>query len=519
VCVLERGREVRPGEYPNDTLSMAHEIQVDLPLTQFGSKTALFDLRVYDEINVAVGCGLGGTSLVNAAIALRPDPRLFDGPRWPAALRARSALDPYFAIAESVLKPARYPDSRPRLPKFDALERVSRALRLPFDRVPILVNFDDLPNGVNEAGVPQSPCVDCGDCVSGCNYGAKNTLLMNYLADARRHGAELYPCARVRHILPDGGGWRIVWQAEEEGGRFSSAPRAVSAASVVLAAGTLGSTEILLRSRAEGLALSGELGRHFSGNGDMIGLAYNADTEMNAVGFGPHPPGGRPPVGPCSTAIVDARQGRDVEDGIMMVDAVIPGAFGAWLPAVESTLAAVIGQDTDRGLADKVAESLRAVKSKVMGPYSGAIHNTLLFLVVAHDDARGRIALDGDRLIVDWPSAGDERRLARAADAIRGAATALGATFIPNPSWHPLLGRRPITGHPLGGCAMADDAREGVVDDRGRVYRGESGRAVHPGLFVMDGAVIPRSLGVNPLLAITAVAERCCDLWMSDVTP
>jgi cholesterol oxidase len=203
----------------------------------------------------------------------------------------------------------------------------------------------------------------------------------------------------------------------------------------------------------------------------------------------------------------------------MMVDAVIPGAFGAWLPAVESTLAAVIGQDTDRGLADKVAESLRAVKSKVMGPYSGAIHNTLLFLVVAHDDARGRIALDGDRLIVDWPSAGDERRLARAADAIRGAATALGATFIPNPSWHPLLGRRPITGHPLGGCAMADDAREGVVDDRGRVYRGESGRAVHPGLFVMDGAVIPRSLGVNPLLAITAVAERCCDLWMSDVTP
>jgi hypothetical protein len=74
---------------------------------------------------------------------------------------------------------------------------------------------------------------------------------------------------------------------------------------------------------------------------------------------------------------------------MMMVDAVIPGAFGAWLPAVESTLAAVIGQDTDRALADKVAESLRAVKSKVMGPYSGAIHNTLLFLVVAHDDARG----------------------------------------------------------------------------------------------------------------------------------
>jgi cholesterol oxidase len=203
---------------------------------------------------------------------------------------------------------------------------------------------------------------------------------------------------------------------------------------------------------------------------------------------------------------------------MMMVDAVIPGAFGAWQPAVESTLAAVIGQDMDRDLADKVAESLREVKSKVMGRYSGAIDNTLLFLVVAHDDARGRIALDGDRLIVDWPSAGDERRLARGAAAIPGAAMALSATFIPNPSWHPLLGRRPITVTRWAAVRWRTMPAKGKWTT-GRVYRGESGRAVHPGLFVMDGAVIPRSLGVNPLLAITAVAERCCDLWMSDVTP
>src|SRR5262245_33686021 len=328
VCVLERGREVRPSEYPNDTLSMLGEIQVDLPTTRVGSDKALFDLRVYEDLNVAVGCALGGTSLINAGIALRPDPRLLQDRCWPRALREESALARYLELAEAMLKPSRYPENRARLPKFDALEHAARALNIPFDRVPILVNFDEFPNGRNAFGVPQSPCVDCGDCVSGCNYDAKNTLLMNYLPVARQHGAELFTGAHVGRVVPDAAGWRVSFRTDRtQNGRFADGVGAVRAGAVVLAAGTLGSTEILLRSRASGLNISAAVGQHFSGNGDMIGLVYNADRVMNSVGFGHHLPAGRLAVGPTSTGIIDARAGRDISDGMILVDGSIPGAF------------------------------------------------------------------------------------------------------------------------------------------------------------------------------------------------
>jgi len=519
VCVLERGREIRPGEYPNDTLSMAGEIQIDLSIKRFGSETALFDLRVYDDINVAIGCALGGTSLINAGIALRPDPRLLQDGRWPRALREEAALVKYFDLAENVLKPTHYPERRARPLKFDALEHAARSLNLPFERAPILVNFDELPNGRNAFDIPQAACVDCGDCVSGCNYGAKNTLLMNYLPHARRHGAEFFTGARVSRVMNEGDGWRVSFNAVgEENGRFPDGEGAVRAAAVVLAAGALGSTEILLRSRAAGLSISAAIGRHFSGNGDMIGLVYNAEGAMNSVGYGAHAPAGRMPVGPTSTGMIDFRRGRDVGEGMVLVDGTIPGAFGHWLPATLGALASAIGTNTEPRLAERIAAHARAVQSNLLGPHTGSIHNTLLCLVVAQDEAAGRIELDGHRVTVRWPGAGDEARLARASEAIRSIAEVLGGTFIPNPSWHPWLGRRPITGHPLGGCAMADDARDGVVNDRGQVFSGESGTAVHRGLYVMDGAVIPRSVGVNPLLTIAAVAERCCDLAINTLT-
>ncbi len=124
VCVLERGREFRPGEYPDTELEAIREIQVDLAKHHIGSRTSLYDFRVNDEMNVFVGCGLGGTSLVNANVSLRADARVFDDSRWPKELRhdVDGLVAKGYDRAEKMLKPSPYPETSPELKKLGALE-------------------------------------------------------------------------------------------------------------------------------------------------------------------------------------------------------------------------------------------------------------------------------------------------------------------------------------------------------------------------------------------------------------
>ena len=93
------------------------------------------------------------------------------------------------------------------------------------------------------------------------------------------------------------------------------------------------------------------------------------------------------------------------------------------------------------------------------------------------------------------------------------ATAATGGTYIANPIWSEILGRNLVSVHPLGGCGMGDDVSSGVVDDRGRVFHADG--SLHPGLYVLDGSIMPSSLGVNPSLTITALAERAMALHFS----
>jgi cholesterol oxidase len=180
VCLLERGKELQPGEYPNTGPEALAEMQFDLPDRHVGSRTGLYDFRVNDDLNVVMGCGLGGTSLINANVSLRADQRVFTDPRWPEALRADlgTLMEDGYRRAEEMLKPTPLPDSVVGLKKLQALADSSAVLPGRFNRPPINVTFTD---HVNHVGVAQQACRLCGDCVSGCNYAAKNTVLMNYL--------------------------------------------------------------------------------------------------------------------------------------------------------------------------------------------------------------------------------------------------------------------------------------------------------------------------------------------------
>jgi len=506
VVVFERGREIHSGEYPNHATALLKEVQADLRGVHIGSPTALFDLRFNDDMNAIVGCGLGGTSLINANISLAPEPRIFEDPVWPEAVRQdarRGVLAPYFQYALEMLGAVPLPNQMPESPKMKAFTSAAQRLHLQVTRPSINVTFQAGPNA---AGVQQSACVGCGDCVSGCNYNAKNTVLMNYLPDAKRHGAEIFTCMCARSIVRADRGWNLLFDQS----------RTVTADMVILAAGTLGSTEVLLRSAAQGLPLSNALGTRFSGNGDMIGLTYNAEVSINGIGLGTRSVEGRKPVGPCSTVGIDLRNQPHLADGKIIVDSAIPGLFGTFLAEVLAAGLELTGSRAKRGPLGSLIAKCRALRSVVFGPYTGAVHNTLNYLVVSHDDSGGTLYLDNDKLRISWPGVGRSAVMRQAADLIRQASEALAGDFVPDPVWNRFTGQQLITGHPLGGCIMGESADTAVVNHQGKVFSGASGTNVHEGLYIMDGAVIPRSLGVNPLLTISALAERSCALLAAE---
>ncbi len=510
VCVLERGREFALGEFPDRIGEAREETRITTSGKSVGSELALYDLRLGRDMNVLLGCGLGGGSLINANVALPPDDRIWNDPVWPQALRGDkdgTRLEG-FVRARQMLRPVPYPNAVP-LPKLKALEMAGQALGADAVRPPITVTF--VPTR-NHAGVEQPACTLCGDCCAGCNVGAKTTVQFSYMADAESHGAEIFTQVRVTRLARERGRWRIYFQPlGMVRDKFGAPEMSLIAEVVVLGAGALGSTEILLRSAANGLPVSSAVGQRFTGNGDVLAFAYNNDVEINGIGFG-HPPQANPgPVGPCITGIIDMRDSPLLDDGMVIEEGSIPSGLAPILPATMAGGARAFGVDTDFGVKDELDEAARQAMSLVFGAYHGAVHNTQTFLVMAHDGAGGRLQLENDKLEVSWPGVAELQVFKTISERLEKATRATGGTYTRNPMTTTLLGNNLITVHPLGGCGMAERHDAGVVNHKCQVFDASPGAppdAVLEGLYVCDGAVMPRSLGVNPFLTITALAER-----------
>ncbi|WP_428028028.1 GMC oxidoreductase [Altererythrobacter sp.] len=546
VCVLERGKEILPGEFPNKLSDARGAMQFNVKGGRIGSPDALFEVHVNDDQYALVGCGLGGTSLINANVSLELDKRLLDQAHWPAVFRDDPhAIDPYYERAREMLAPNAYPDTHPKLGKLEALEHSAKTMGRRFYKTPINVTFEDK---TNRFGVPQPACNNCGDCVSGCNIGAKNTTLMNYLPDAANHGAEIFTGAKVlwiERVEGDGGDvWRV--HIARNGEDTSDKPLCITADHVVLGAGALGSTEILLRSREKGLSVSDRLGTGFSGNGDALGFAYDsylkAEKDSDNVTAGPIYAMGvgtsdvSPEVypGPCITGIIDMRDSDDPAKGRVIEEGVAPGILATALAPAFFFGEALADGFTRFGF-DQVKP--RLLDAKAMGEalqtnpasiadwaYKGPMARTQTYLVMSVDDAGGSLALEDDRIAIHWPKVGEQRTFRRDDDSMCEAAEAIEAQYFSNPLWSDQMGRKLLTVHPIGGCGMGDDATSGVVDDSCRVFAGKNGAEVHHGLYVCDGAALPGAVGVNPLLTITAVAERAVEMlaqregWTIDYT-
>ncbi len=502
VVVLERGSERHPGAFPDHFTEAGRHVQVHTARGRLGPANALFDFRVARGQSVLVGCGLGGTSLINANVALRAGADVFDDVRWPEALRGdgRHQLDRYYELAEHMLGSRRYPEHTPPTPKMHALGEGAIALGSALQRPPLNVTFSA---GLNAVGLHQEACTLCGDCCSGCNVGAKNTVLANYLPDAHANGARIFTEVAVERLRRDGDRWLVDLQLVTGGrSRFDAPPLVVAADVVVLAAGTLGSTEILLRSREAGLPLSDRVGERFNGNGDVLGFAHDTDTDVDAVGWGARPNGH--PIGPTIAGRISLWD-TSTDDEVTVEEGSIPGVLA---PIVAPAVAVANLARRDLGPLARVRAAARSARN--------ATRRTLTYLVMSTDDGDGRLRLGRHGLRVDWLDVGRAPVIASDNAQLRRAAEAIGGEYLAQPAWSPDGDYSLITVHPLGGCVMADDAERGVVDDVGRVFAGPTGDAVHDGLLVADGSIIPRPLDVNPLLTISALTERAAQALVAD---
>ena len=498
LAVLERGREWVPGTFPDTFLKGGRESRFTLlgpRKNEIANPVGLVNVIQNDEVNVLSGNGLGGSSLINANVAIRPDVECFQQSAWPAALRDRSVLDPYYDLASQELGVE--VDPIDWTPKSKAQRLASRNLAgcgAQFENASLTLTRGQACDGpiVNRQGLRQRACIDCGDCTSGCNVGAKNTLAMNYLPMARRHGAEIYTHTEVIRVEKIGSYYRVHFKNYVPGRRrkYKTICGSVTSRVVILGAGSIGSNEILLRSRGCGMEVSDRVGHRWTLNGDALGFVRKSPYLTNSAGRGAYEYRAQK-IGPTIQTNVTFPN-RDLEQRVLIQEGSVSKSYANILGTL------MLDMDFD---------------------------DTLPMLGMGHDGSQGRVVLrDGGHGSVKWPGLKESayRKLIRR-DFAR-VARAHGGEY----KYLKIFGDNLITVHPLGGCAMADDPLYGVVDDRGRVFDGRSGGMVasldssslsgaqpppmvHHGLYVADGAVIPRSIGCNPLLTISALAERIAE--------
>ena len=482
VLVLERGRRYRPGGFPRD-VRRVDDLFWDARGS--GARRGLYDVRAFSGIGAVVAAGVGGGSLIYANIHIRPHPRVFEDPRWPSEY-TRSRLDPYYDRVAARMGIAPVPGTL-NLPKRDAFRQAAAALGRPMFDPDQAVRW----TGAEENG--RRPCQLAAECEFGCQFGAKNTLDFTYLADAERDGARIQADTVVSHVAPEpGGGYRVHFNDLATGAGSS-----VAGAKVVLAAGTLGTNEILFRSRDATKTLpkiSPQLGRGYSGNGDFLGSIQNSRYDL------------QPWYGPDVTSVIeffDQRPGFTMaaptfNQAVMNVLASLGQPQGAALriaqpawPLLPQTLSAAF------------RSGLLSRPLAIRGPHAGDPARMTNLFAIGQDNANGIVRFTDDRIDVEWAYAEENRALVdRMEQAMRDVAAAYGGTFAPLVSWTAF--RRILTVHSLGGCRLSSDPDRGVVSTEGEVHG-------YPGLFVADGSVIPTSIGFHPCMTIAAVAERISD--------
>ena len=508
VWVFERGAEYLPDDFARSMADMPGYLGTDNV-----SSNALWDVRAGDGVVTISGRGLGGTSLVNANVAARPDPAVLR--HWPQRDDQQdwhTQLQPALSKIEQLLGVNRHPDPA-RFGRYRAMSATASALNASARAAPLTVNFA----GPTAQSADHQPCNLCGNCVIGCHSGAKGSLNMNAWPLLRQMGAEIYAGVTVRSLNRTAEGWQVLCAPVARPDEMIL----VQCRKVILGAGTLGSSEILMRSqRDHDLGLSPTLGSGFSTNGDALVFSIGQSARVGDVAS---PPGQQPPEtepGPTIMGMADvAMSGNTDAARFTLEDAVIP------YPLRQVWQELLVSQNLLRRFADgaETAWHRHHPDHDVLAISDSLAEHSQALLLMGHDDSSGKLDFADDRLQPVWQRSQPPDYFQRLDTTLRSeeATTFDGGIFSPNILSQPLppgfagivegadnIAGQLLSVHPLGGCCMAPDITRGVVNTRGQVFSSATETGIYDDLYVLDGAIIPGAIGTNPFLTIAALSYR-----------
>lgn len=534
IAILERGRFYAAGQFPATFSELPGHVCISAPglSKPLGNPDALVDIRLTRDMTVVQGSGVGGGSLVNAGVMIQPDDGVFSRKGWPKAIQQDQQRTALYRVAKALLGAnALDLHAVETVPKADFMQALSQGVDADH------AAYTEISVAMQD-GNGYRACTLCGDCATGCNHNAKMSLdrqIIDKLPDTCQLFTEV-KAVQIQKIPQDdpsnqGGDARwavIVEPVSRELHASGLGPVRLTCHILIVAAGTLGSTELLMRSVSETLRFSPRLGKRFSGNGDslVVGWRHNpSKRRVNAVADDAEAPDQRM-VGPTITRFIKVQAPRNPAEHYMIQEMAVPAALRRLFLEVFTTV------DTIDGLSDK--------HSRETFPYVQKQDAELasIFAVMGNDGAEGELVLSRPNskaygnLEVVWPGASSNSLYQDQVDSVAALVKKLDADakVFANPMWRigtasspffsGLGGGTPITVHPLGGCAMGDDCETGVVDHGGRVFdpagaaEQNADRHYHEGLYVLDGSIIPCALNANPALTIAMLALRATELML-----
>ena len=497
VAVMEMGRRWTPANLPHTSWSLHRWFwRPKLGLRGF------FNMRLFRHVVIYHGCAVGGGSITYAATLLPPPEKVWESGSWSGLADWKTEMPRHYETASRMLGVTENNILGPADLLLKRVAEISGAGNTFYHtKVSILESAEGEPAGqtfpdpfFRGEGPERTPCSACGGCMMGCRYGAKNTLDLNYLYLAEKHGAQVFPETKVVNVrgldVPGDGSAGYEVSTVSSTAWIRRQPRRFTCRGVVFSASALGTMELLFQLKERGSlpAIGSQLGKHVRTNSESLigarmigskqdfsqgiaigsGIYIDEHTHIEAVRY----PSGSDAMGLLTTMLTDGRPG--------------PQRIVLWAKNVLGSLLR------------------RPFKTmRMLQPLGWAREAVILLCMQTLDGQiemcwrrpwfwpfRKFLVSHGEKVPTYIPQANEF------AKTVAQVAGGIAMSTLPE-----ILFDVPGTAHCIGGCVIADSPDHGVVDNRHRVFG-------YKNMYICDGSVVAANLGVNPSLTITALAER-----------